>query len=61
MTDEEKQKVEQEAKAGLVATGDAAKSLWQKIDAWFQGHPGAIIALAAGLVIGFAIGYLLPR
>jgi hypothetical protein len=65
MTDETTKKVEEEAKAGLAAVGTgletAGKNLWQRIDGWFAGHPGAIMALVAGLVIGFAIGYLLPH
>jgi hypothetical protein len=61
MNDEEKAKLEQQAKAGLSDAGAAASGVWAKLHAWFGGHPGAAVALACGLVIGYVLGYLWPK
>lgn len=61
MTDEEKQTIVQDAKTGVAAVGEKISAGAGAAHAWFSGHPGAAVALSAGLVIGWVVGYLWPR
>ena len=63
MTDEAKPEESTVAKVEATAgkVGTAVGGFAQKMHEWFSGHPGAAIALAAGIVIGWVIGFLWPR
>ena len=65
MSEEVKQDIKESGMAKVEVAVDKAGSavggFAQKMHEWFSGHPGAAIALAAGIVIGWVIGFLWPR